>query len=232
MPESRSCEFPALRLATTVVAAITALGCMAGAAGAITIAEVRPLIARQHLVADVTVADLFSPQIEGRLRRGQPVTLLISVDLWRARNGWFDKLLASGSLVYRVRYDSWDDRYELRRNRDDALAFADLEALMAHLSRAHRLALTPTRSLSQGHRYYLTVSGYLRPLTIEDLKDFDDQLARRVGRKPGLGTLTRLPRSVFSILTSISGLGDEIATHRTRVFRIPARAIPGEEEKP
>jgi hypothetical protein len=42
----------------------------------------------------------------------------------------------------------------------------------------------------------------------------------------GLESIARLPTSLLSVLAALSGLGDEIAVHRTPVFVLPARDRP------
>jgi len=141
--------------------------------------------------------------------------------VWRDRAGWFDQLVESRSLLYRIRYDAWGEDFDVGRGTEEAQHLGSLDDVADSLSRPLRVPLMPQHKLTPGHRYYLVVTASLRPLTPEGLHEIEDFLSHNGHARPGpfpSGSLAQLPRSFFSVLTVLSGFGDETATRRTQEF--------------
>src|SRR5262245_24203592 len=60
---------------------------------------------------------------------GIAATLLLVVDLWRERSGWWDVLVQSGVLLHRFRRDVWTERVELLDQSGRTITFPDRAAL-------------------------------------------------------------------------------------------------------
>jgi hypothetical protein len=178
-------------------------------------------VSGSYLVVDVSIDSLFSDEVAERLRKGMPATLVITVDLWRDRSKWFDHMVATRTATYRMRYDIWSDRYEIQRDEGDVRIISNLDSLSLYLERPQRIAVTDGMSLNPEHKYYAALSAYLRPLTLEDIEDVEKYLGRSTRGGPSLGSVVRLPDALMGFLFAVSGFEDEVATHRTGVFRVP-----------
>ncbi len=195
------------------------------------IRQARVVMAGDSLAVEVSLGGLWSPRVEESLERGMPATILVTADLWRDRAAWFDRLEATRSVIFRVRYDAWRGDYAFRRGVEPVQHADSLSRLAAALSRPVRLAVAGARSLKGGRRYYVVVTASLRPVTPEGVREVERVLSSQL-RGPGASgaagsgsvSIARLPSSLLSVLAALSGLGDEIAVHRTPVFVVPERA--------
>jgi len=217
-------------LLTLFLAAVTpeTTGAAAASAAAATI-EVRQARAVETgdvMSAEVQLGGLFSNRVTETLERALPASLMVTVDVWRDRAGWFDQLVESRSLLYRIRYDAWGEDFDLARGMEQENHLGSLSDVADSLMRPLFVPLLPRERLTSGHRYYLVVTASLKPLTPEGLHEIEDFLSHQGhngnGRAhPGpfpSGSLAHLPHSFFSVLTTLSGFGDEIATRKTQEF--------------
>jgi uncharacterized protein DUF4390 len=188
---------------------------------AIEVRDARTVAMGDVLSAEVRLGGLFSQHARQALDQALPASLMVTVDVWRDRAGWFDQLVESRSLLYRIRYDAWGEDFDVGRGTEEAQHLGSLDDVADSLSRPLRVPLMPQDKLTPGHRYYLVVTASLRPLTPEGLREIEDFLSHNGHARPGpfpSGSLAQLPRSFFSVLTALSGFGDEIATRRTPEF--------------
>jgi hypothetical protein len=225
----------------TAAAVLAAALCLGSAAGApardepspthgLDVRSARAFMVGDTLAVSVSLGGFFSPRVGGSLERGMPATLLVTADLWRDRAGWFDRLEATRSTICRVRYDAWRGDYDLRRGAEPVQHADSLGEVAALLARPLRLPVAETRTLQPGRRYYLVVTASLRPLTPEGVREVEQFLSSQLRSSGSAGangagsvSIGRLPSSLLSALAALSGLGDEIAVHRTPPFALPAR---------
>lgn len=188
---------------------------------AIEVRDARSVEMGDLVSAEVRLGGLFSQRARAALDQALPASLLVTVDVWRDRAGWFDQLVESRTLLYRIRYDAWGEDFDVGRGTEQAQHLGSLEDVADSLSRPLHVPLMPRDKLTPGHRYYLVVTASLRPLTPEGLHEIEDFLSHNGHARPGpfpSGSLAQLPHSFFSVLTALSGFGDEIATRRTPEF--------------
>jgi hypothetical protein len=211
-------------LATLLAAAGGA--CAADAQDGLAVRAARVFASRGVLGIEVRLGGLWSARVRGTLERGMPASLMITADLWQHRSGWFDRMVTTRSLLYRVRYDAWREDYELRRGVEAAEHLDSLGAVGEALSLPIRFPVSLTRDLDPDERYYVVVTASLKPLTPEGVREVERFLSSQLGGAQGGGAaapVVRLPSSLLSILAALSGLGDEIAVQRTRPFGLAAR---------
>jgi len=186
--------------------------------------DARPVFAGELLATEVQLGGLFSPRVRQTLERALPASLMVTVDVWRDRRGWFDQLVESRSLLYRIRYDAWGEDFDVARDMEEESHLGALTEVADSLMRPMIVPLVARSKLTAGHRYYMVVTASLRPLTPEGMREIEDFLSHQSGNghaRPGpfpSGSIASLPRSVFSVLAALSGLGDEIASKRTPMF--------------
>jgi hypothetical protein len=202
---------PKLSRAVTAAALVAALGSCPALALEVSIDA--PRAAGGHVWADLTLGDLFPPRVEQSLARGMPATLLLHVELWRRRNGWFDRLESTYESPLKIRYEVWTERFMLEQKGAATIALGTLDSLQQVLSRPLALPVGRIAQLAPGGRYYLSVSVTLKPLSVEDLEEGEGWLSGEVEtrRHSGFGIITGLPRSVFDAVRNFAGFGDQRA---------------------
>jgi len=194
-------------------ATLLALVVLAPAAGALTVSVERPHERGGYLWVDLELDDLFPPRVEQSLSRGMPATLLLHVELWRSRNGWFDRLESTFESPLKIRYEVWSERFRIERGGAPGMALGSLDSVRIVLSRPLSLPVGRVADLDPGARYYLAVSVTMKPLSVEDLEEGEGWLSGEVEskRRSGLGVITGLPRSLFDAVRNFAGFGDQHA---------------------
>ena len=178
-------------------------------------------------IASLRVEDAFSDRISQTVDRGMPVTVVVTVDIWQERSGWFDRLVGEQQVVLRAYRNSWSDDFTLRRDREPERTLADLATLESEIARPMRVRAVPLARLATGERYYAIVQVAVKPLTVEDLEAVEQWLsgeAKRSG-KPGPGSIAKLPRYLVGILANLSGFGDEVGRWRSGTFTLESLPV-------
>ena len=202
--------------------AVLVLAIAPRAAGAVEV--VGTAVARAGGWATVTlrVDHAFSDRIAQTLDRGMPVTVVVTVDVWQDRAGWFDKLEGEQTIVLRAFRNAWSDDFTLRRGKEPDRTIADRSSLELEIARPMRVRVVPLSRLGAADRHYAIVTAAVKPLTVEDLEAVEKWLsgeAKRTG-KPGPGSIAKLPSYLVNMLANLSGFGDEVARWRSGDFRV------------
>ncbi len=206
----------------TLCAILLALAVLAPAAGALAVEVERPREREGYLWVDLKLDDLFPPRVEQSLSRGMPATLLLHVELWRRRDGWFDRLQSTFESPLKIRYEVWSERFRIERTGAAGMTLSSLDSVRIVLSRPLSLPVGRVAQIDPAARYYLSVSVTLKPLSVEDLEEGEGWLSGEVEskRRSGLGVITGLPRSVFDAVRNFAGFGDQHARARSGEFEL------------
>ncbi len=189
-------------------------------ARAVELEAVRVTRIEDHVAVTLHMAGVLSPRVRESLERGMPATVRLSVELWRARPGWFDHLARSERVEVRIVRDAWSDEFQMRRQAGPLLTLLDLDESEREMARPIRVRVLPIARLEPGARYYAIARVEVKPLTVEDIEEVEGWLsgeAKRAG-KPGPGSIARLPAFMMGLLANLAGLGDETAAVRTGTF--------------
>ena len=158
-------------------------------------------------------SDLLERPIEGgvarSLERGMPATLTLDVELWRRREGWFDRMEHASRATFRMRHDVWGERWRVEDPDGHTLVVATLDSLQLLLERTIDLPVAPLDALAPDAPCYVVVIASLRPLDVEDAEEVEGWLSGEVRDrdKSGLRVLTGLPRSLFEAARNFAEIG-------------------------
>jgi hypothetical protein len=152
-----------------------------------------------------------------KLGHGIPTTLILIVDLWRDRSGWWDSLVRDQVFTYRFQHDLWTNQYKVWNLDQTVSTLPDRESVRAYLERVHEVVLGLGRHFDRDHAYYVTVKAILKPMDLDELQKMDAWLSGKVSDRGG-GGLLGLPKALAQIVVEMTGLGDQSAVGRSRLF--------------
>lgn len=208
------------RFRPLLVACALVLATPASIARAVEIDGVRVARVEDHVAVALRMTGVLSERVRDSLERGMPATVDLTVDVWRVRPGWFDKLVRSERAELGVARNAWSDEYQMRRQSGPVLTLLDLDEVEREMARPTRVRVLPVAGLDPEAKYYAIVRVVVKPLTVEDIEEVERWLsgeAKRAG-KPGPGSIARLPSYMIGVLANLAGLGDETVTQRTGTF--------------
>ncbi len=154
--------------------------------------------------------DPLEARIEKSLARGMPATLQVHAELWRRREGWFDRMERSADLGVRLRYDVWREEWRIERSGAPAVLLHSVDSVEVALSRPIAVPLTGLQKLPDDGRCYVVVTVTVKPLSVEDVQEVEGWVSGEVRdqRRAGFGVITALPRSLFDAVRNFTGFGD------------------------
>jgi hypothetical protein len=173
--------------------------------------------------------DPIEPRIERSLLRGMPATLQLHAELWRRREGWFDRMERGTDAELRLRYDVWKEEWRIERAGAPPVLMSSIDSLEIALSRPIALAIPGLDRVPPDSRCYVVVSVTVKPLSVEDVQEVEGWLSGEVKDQggAGFGVITQLPRSVFDAVRNFTGFGDSHDRATTPEFT-PAALPPAE----
>ena len=176
--------------------------------------EVRLSTARErggYIYVAATVSEPFSERIGESLQRGMPATLELRTELWRRRNGWFDRLESGYQAQMRIQYEAWNEQFRIEGPRGQTFRVNTLDSAASTVSRPWAVPVGRVGGLVPSARYYVVVHAVLKPLSVEDVAEVEGWLSGEVKtqRGAGLGVITELPRSLFDAVRNFAGFGDQ-----------------------
>jgi hypothetical protein len=204
------------RLARPAGAALVALELalllVATPAAAFKVSSIRPARdSEQRLWVELQIEDVIEPRVEASLERGMPATLTIRTELWRRRNGWFDRLERTAYGITRIRRDVANENWRIERRGSPPLVVPTLDSLRQVLEKNTTIPVGPLERLGTEAPCYVVVIAALQPLQLEDVEEVEAWLSGEVKSKGSspFGFLTGLPRSLFDAVRNFAGFGDE-----------------------
>ena len=186
---------------------------LASPAAAFQLTSIRPARdAGRQLWVELRLEQPIEPRVASSLGRGMPATLSLRAELWRRRNGWFDRLERSVESSFRIRHDVGNDVWRIERPGAPPLVVNSLDSLSVLLERTLVIPVASLEKLPPTAPFYVVVAASLRPLDLEDVQEVEGWLSGEVkstGGTGGFGFLTAIPRSVFDAARNFAGFGDE-----------------------
>jgi len=188
------------------------LALAAASARAFQLTAIRPARdAADQLWVEVRLEDPIEDRVAKSLGRGMPATLTLHAELWRRRNGWFDRMERAVDATFRMRFDVWSEQWRLDRPGAPTLVLGTLDSLQTALERTLALPVASLARIPPETSCYVVVSASLLPLNLDDVEEVEGWLSGEVREKKrsGFGILTALPRSLFEAARNFAGFGDE-----------------------
>jgi hypothetical protein len=175
-----------------------------------------PFTETDTLIASFRLHDIFDKG--SSLGDGIPATLILVVDVWRERAGWWDALIRSQVFTYRFRRDIWSGEYEFWNLDRSVSTLPDRATLLGYLERVHEVVLGLPADFEAGRRYYVTVKAMSKPMNLDDLQEVDAWLSGKVTGSSGGGGILGIPKALARVVVDVSGLGDQSTMGRSRSF--------------
>ncbi len=207
------------RFTRLLLAVLAALACST-TAHAVEIRDARVLLHEDNVTVALRTTGVLSSRVRGSLERGMPATVVLAVELWRVRPGWFDQRTHLQRTEIRILRDAWSDEYLLQRDDGPRVTLPDVDEVELELARPTRVRLVPLATMEPAVGHYVIARVEVKPLSVEDIEEVEGWLsgeAKRAG-KPGPGSIARLPSYMMGVLANLSGLGDEVARFRGGTF--------------
>lgn len=178
------------------------------------------------LFLEMEFVDAFDGLYLDAIQSGLPTTLHYTVEVWRQRSGWWDRLERTQERRFRLFRDVLSGDYWLVTD-EESRSFSSFEALLDAVTRfrQHTSPLPlpfPSADLPGDKNYYLVVSANLTPISVEDLKELDEWLKGTIrGGNPDhdTGVISGLSRTMGGLLLSLTGFGDRTMRARSPSFR-------------
>lgn len=185
---------------------------LADPAHAFKLTSIRPARdAGRQLWVEVRLEDPIEKGVEKSLQSGMPATLMLHAELWRRRDGWFDRMERAVDATFRMHYDAWSDTWRLSRPGEPVVELGSLNELELALSRTLALNVASLARYRPDVPCYLVVTASFRPLNVEDVEEVERWLSGEVRERTGspFGFLTRIPIGIFTAAKGLAGFGDE-----------------------
>jgi len=151
---------------------------------------------------EVNADNVFTPQTLTFLQRGFTIRTDYTVELWRSRNLWFDKLEAQEQIRCELNYDILSRSYKCIISRTDKIEPQkgnELSKAMEWVTKMDSLEILTRQKLDLNGQYYYTIKADVATLTAQDIRDLQRWLESDSGERKD-GELS-ISRATFSIVT-------------------------------
>jgi hypothetical protein len=123
---------------------------------------------RDDLLVYMTVEGAFTEQMKEAILSGVPATFSFLIQIYQARNFWFDKEIADLETTHTIKYDTLKKEFEIRRSwqNDKPLttkSFVEARKLMTEID---SLKIVSLSKLEKGTQYQLRTKAELSKLTL------------------------------------------------------------------
>jgi hypothetical protein len=106
-----------------------------------------------HYVLDADFDLALNATLEEAIGRGIPLYFVVEFDLWRPRMLWFDDLVASHSITYRLSYSALTRQYRLSSGGAFYQTLETLDEAFRLISRVRGRIVVDKALLTKGTRY-------------------------------------------------------------------------------
>lgn len=146
---------------------------------------------------------VFTSQTLTFLQRGFTIRIDYTVELWRSRSFWFDKLESQEQLRCELNYDILNRVYKCVISREDKIELKkenELTKAIEWVTKIDSLEILNNQKLELKGRYYYTIKADVVTLTAQDIRDLQRWLEDDSDERKG-GELS-ISRTTFNIVTA------------------------------
>ncbi|MGQ9603552.1 MAG: DUF4390 domain-containing protein [bacterium] len=165
----------------------------------------------QSLCADLRLYDAIDSDFIKSIKEGVPAILRYRIDLWKTRGIWYDRLVRSAGMTYKIEYDNWHMHYLVTHLEQEKtpIASENVADLIHHVCNQTHMRICPLELLDSLAEYYISVSAEIRLLTAEKVKEIDEWLG---GKDQG--------GSILGIIVALFGSKPRLASIKSSEFRL------------
>jgi hypothetical protein len=123
---------------------------------------------RDDLLIYLSVEGAFHEEMENAVLSGVPTTFSIFIELYRARNFWFNKKIADILLTHTIKYDNLKKEFIIRRSWEGArpISVENFDEAKTIMSEVDSLKVVSLSQLEEGLQYQIRAKAKLSKLTL------------------------------------------------------------------
>ena len=139
------------------------------AAATLVAADVRvtTLVADGQVYASFTVPSAYSSDARDVVKSGLPLSCVFAVELKRSTALWFDRTIASATVMSSVKFDTLTGTYQVSKEQDDKVIWSDRtdqeDQMRTWLTAFDRVAIAARAPLEPNAEYYVQVRLHVTP---------------------------------------------------------------------
>ena len=184
------------------------------------------------ILTSFAIQDSLPQELMAYLNKGVPISFEYEIELWKVRQGWFDKLFDKAAISFQVRYDPWEKQYSVLQTSKNLTIENTLkgerETIDLVSSSGHNsFALNDTSGI-----YYLVGRLAIKTMTFSNFKEVESWLKGGISgaKKPDIQEAPdKFGEFVFDLALKISGLkniSDEVKSQEFKVNQLPMMFPP------
>lgn len=170
---------------------------------------------------DFVIENAMPEEPPGEPEEVPPAALAFTIETWRDRSAWFDQLVSTRTIGYRIERDRIRNLYRVTTPEKNQVEFTELDELAALLSRQTGVIGARLADLEPGKRHYFTIRTRLMPVDLNRVADAEQWMNGEIKTGGGGGGVLSIPKAALGWLAALTGLGDREVSARSRSFRRP-----------
>ncbi len=174
-----------------------------------------------RVVTCLAVADSLPPELVGYIEKGVPISAEYKLELWRARTGWFDRLVGRAVVECRIRFDPWEKEFTVVQHTPDLTVENILDGkdeAIEMLTSSGPVTFAATDGLGD---HYLAGSLIIRTMSFSNFREVESWLKGGVSdvKKPNLDNApNKVGEFLFNMALKISGLKNYAGDVKSGLF--------------
>jgi hypothetical protein len=115
-----------------------------------------------HVTVYAKIMNCFTKKMESAILAGVPTTFTFLLEMYRERESWFDKKIASVVVKQTIKYDNVKKFfYVSSRGAQQPAGFQDFESAKKAMAELNDAVVVPVRDLRKGETYYIKIKAKL-----------------------------------------------------------------------
>jgi len=197
--------------------------------------EISPInFENNAIAAKLAINDSLPPDLVSYMSKGVPISFDYKLELWRSRAGWLDQLVDNVSVIYRLRYDTWEKGYTIISVQSDIT--------VEHILEEDREAIDLVKSSGYirmsmddlSGQYYIIGKLTIKTMSLSNLKEVESWLKGEISgaKKPKIRDAPdKFSEFLFNTALKITGLKNISDEIRSPFFEIENGAVEFQDKK-